>query len=551
MSYSKCETRVRATPTSLNLPLFLTGRTRFKDDQMRKVSNYITKKKQFFSNRCNNEKDVKTRAVLDLRNSVAVKPTPTEACSDLHITKLTRILKEDKPWYLPPNLYNTTKVPFAERRGYLGAYWPKTREAVGKFMEQETPESVRSQALKKEHWQFYEKPDNVELLFAPANKHKGVFLTNARNRRATARSMISNPSAVYRSPSEPSAATYFPQQHELLYNVSPPTLEPKPNPHLFLPHTSVADKGSTLIPRHTSFRPAVGRYETRFAKICGCGGKILAPDLQLMVEREKRFKFRRLPYKKIDTHKYCSPDWSHVEGRGFRRLFRTPTGKPITLSKTIAKEKSKEKSKDKQDKLIKQLTLYADSKYINMINAPQKEPISIHSGGIASKPVGIHFNCMTKRKVRRQLRINKKIVFNSGSDRFPELDIRPVQLTARKLEDLKNSLPRERQLRDHPVMRKSIGQIKSKLYATPAHMRPAYEPNLRKRDFKFRPLPEPKVLITEKQLRPSDPELEFFFNKPIRPEDFMKTGIMSESKHSMHEGEPVKLEDNTPKVEVT
>ncbi|CAD7011355.1 unnamed protein product [Ceratitis capitata] len=186
--------------------------TRFKDDQMRKVSNYITKKKQFFQiaaitvNICNRlekvytQKDVKTRAVRDLRNSVVVKPTPTETCSDLHITKLTRILKEDKPWYLPPNLYNTTKVPFAERRGYLGAYWPKTREAVGKFMEQETPESVRSQALKKEHWQFYEKPDNVELLFAPANKHKGVFLTSEEmqcsKRRATARSMISNPSAV-------------------------------------------------------------------------------------------------------------------------------------------------------------------------------------------------------------------------------------------------------------------------------------------------------------------------------------------------------------------
>lgn len=318
--------------------------------------------------------------------------------------------------------------------------------------------------------------------------------------------------------------------------------DPAPNPHLFLRQTSVPDKCLPLIRRHISFDPAVGRYEVRFPMQCECTRKILTPGLRLIVDREKRLKFRRLPYRKLKTRSLCSPDWRHVKGRGFRRLFRVQTSKP--LSKTVGREKAREKGKEKTEHVGKQFVLYPDSKYINMINSPRKELISVHQGGIPKVPVRIRFNCIFRPVTRRQLRNNKKIVFNSGSERFPELEIRPVQLTAKQLNHLKNTLPPERQLRDYPITRKPISEIASHLYDTPVHMRPAYEPTLRKRLFKFSPLPEPKVLVSEKILHSSSPEVQLFYNKPVVAENFMKNRRKTDSSQHYSALE-ISVEENT------
>ncbi|XP_011203432.3 uncharacterized protein LOC105226301 [Bactrocera dorsalis] len=523
-----CETHVRTVSTPLNLPLFLSGRTRFRDDAWRKVPNYIEKKKHFYAKYCNEEKKVETRDVKDLKNMIGVNRARAERCTNLHITKITRQLGEDKAWNLPPNIYDTKREPYENKRGHLGSYWPKEAKKVTNIFEPTSVELARAR-VRKEQWKFYDLPTNADLLAAPSNQHKGVFLTNARDRRATARCMINEPSLVYRDPAEPSPAHYNPLRYQLAYNVSPPVYEPAPNPHLFLRRTSVPDKCLPLIRRHISFEPAVGRYDIRFPMHCACARKILTPGLRLIVDREKRLKFRRLPYKKLKTRNLCSPDWGHVKGRGFCRLFRISKALAKTLGREKFREKSKEKSKEKTEKVGKQFVLYPDSKYINMINSPRKDLISVHAGGTPKAPVRIRFNCIFRRVTRRQLRNNKKIVFNSGSERFPELEIRPVQLTVKQLEDLKNKLPPERQLRDYPITRRPLSQISSHLYDTPTHMRPAYEPALRKRLFKFRPLPEPKVLVSEKLFRSTNPEVQFFYNKPIVAENFMKDRRKTES----------------------
>nr|XP_014095721.2 uncharacterized protein LOC106621393 [Bactrocera oleae] len=523
-----CETNVRTVSTPLNLPLFLSGRTRFREDTWRKVPNYIEKKKHFYAKHCNEAKKVETRDERDLKNMIGVNGARPEPCTNLHITKITRELAEDKAWNLPPNIYDTQKQPYDKKRGHLGSYWRKEPKKVTNIFDPTSVELARAQ-VKKGQWKFYDLPTNADWLAAPSNRHKGVFLTNARDRRATARCMINEPSLVYRDPAEPSAAHYNPLLYQLAYNVSPPIYEPAPNPHLFLRRTSVPDKCLPLIRRHLSFEPAVGRYEIRFPMRCACTRKILTPGLRLIVDREKRFKFRRLPYKKLKTRKLCSPDWGHVKGRGFRRLFRLSKALNKTLGRERARDKAKEKGKDKTEKVGKQFVLYPDSKYINMINSPRKELISVHLGGTPKAPVRIRFNCILKRVTRRQLRNNKKIVFNSGSERFPELEIRPVQFTVKQLENLKNTLPVERQLRDYPITKKPLSEISSHLYDMPAHMRPAYEPTLRKRLFKFKPLPEPKVLVSEKLLRSSSPEVQFFYNKPIVAENFMKDRRKTES----------------------
>ncbi|XP_011195357.2 uncharacterized protein LOC105220612 [Zeugodacus cucurbitae] len=543
-----CETRVRTVSTPLNLPLFLSGRTRFRDDQWRKVPNYIEKKKHFYAKHCNEEKPGETRAEKDLKNLIGVDSVRSERCTNLHITKISRELSEEKAWNLPPNIYNTMWQPYESKRGHLGSYWRKLPRDVSNVFDPTSVELARANA-KKGEWKFYDLPTNADLLNAPPNRQKGVFLTNARNRRATARCMISQPSLVYHDPAEPSPVHYNPRLHELAYNVSPPIYEPKPKIHLFLRRSSVPDKCLPLIRRHISFEPAVGRYEVRFPHNCACARKILTPGLRLIIDREKRKKFRRLPYKKLKTRRLCAPDWGHVPGRGFRRLFRLPKtfgkaqGREKAKEKT--KEKAKEKAKDKSpDKLDRQFVLYPDSKYINMINAPRKELISVHQGGTPKAPIRIRFNCIFRRVTRRHLLNNKKIVFNSGSERFPELEIRPVQFTVKQLEALKNTLPPERRLHDRPVTQKSLSQITSHLYDMPAHMRPAYKPTLRKRLFKFKPLPEPKVLVSEKILRSKSPGVQYYYNKPVLAENFMKNHRKKE--HSQPNSTiEISIEENT------
>lgn len=182
-------------------------------------------------------KKVETRDVRDLKNMIGVNGARPEPCTNLHITKITRELAEDKAWNLPPNIYDTQKQPFDKKRGHLGSYWRKEPKKVTNIFDPTSVELARAH-VKKGQWKFYDWPTNADWLAAPSNRHKGVFLTSkqmlcflkfnavifttlldARDRRATARCMINEPSLVYRDPAEPSAAHYNPLLYQLAYNV--------------------------------------------------------------------------------------------------------------------------------------------------------------------------------------------------------------------------------------------------------------------------------------------------------------------------------------------
>lgn len=125
------------------------------------------------------EKKVETRAEKDLKNMIGVNRARPEPCTNLHITKITRELGEDKAWNLPPNIYDTLNEPYESKRGHLGSYWRKAPKMVSNMFEPTSVELARANA-KKGQWKFYDLPTNTDSLFAPPNRHKGVFLTSKR-----------------------------------------------------------------------------------------------------------------------------------------------------------------------------------------------------------------------------------------------------------------------------------------------------------------------------------------------------------------------------------
>lgn len=264
---------------------------------------------------------------------------------------------------------------------------------------------------------------------------------------------------------------------------------------------------------NTSFTAAPGRYDIRYSNICPCSSKLIyQPQLYLIIENEKRKKFRRLSYEKIKSKLYTSPDWRHVTGRGFRYLFKgAKPYKSITLS-------------NQGHIKLKNLQLYPDSKYIAMINNPVRTPLSLRSEQILNFLPKIKFNSIAKKITRKQLRNNKKIAFNSSQDRFRDSYRHPI-ITNKQIEEIKKSLPIERQFRDNPIMEKRVSQIKSKLYETPKHMLPNYEPKLRKKIFKFQPLPQAKVLVTEKDTNFIESSEDGYFLKKLKANIFFRDDV--------------------------
>lgn len=126
---------------------------------------------------------------------------------------------------------------------------------------------------------------------------------------------------------------------------------------MFYRLSTVPVKKNSIHISHISFTGAPGRYETRYPNICPCSSKLVYhPQIHLIIEREKRNKFRRLSYEKIKASLYTSPDWRHVKGRGFRHLF---TGaKPFKHIALSVQEGKKPKN----------IKLYPDAKYIAMID---------------------------------------------------------------------------------------------------------------------------------------------------------------------------------------
>lgn len=297
---------------------------------------------------------------------------------------------------------------------------------------------------------------------------------------------------------------------------------------MFLRNSCIPEKLPGLIRRHLSFEPGVGRYEVRFPKHCACGKKIFTPGLPLIIDREKRKKFRRIPYKKIKSHLYCAPDFTHVIGHGHTYVFRLPGSKkhqPKPLDKSLKRLFSPRAAQQ-----------FHDYRYINMILAPRRRRLSYFPSYInLYREQKVRFNCIVKVTViRRPLSKGKKLGFGGTAKRFSYVDYHSTVLTAAQARQIKESLPVERQLQDYPTTRTPLTEIKPRLLEwyteQKKEIRPIFE---RKGPAKLLQLPQPKLLVTEKDLLPDlKPGVAYrppvLYNKPIDIHEFFKTATTTD-----------------------
>ncbi|XP_061391384.1 uncharacterized protein LOC133326793 [Musca vetustissima] len=489
---------------SLDLPLFMASRVRFrKTFEQNTIRDYIGQKKELYLSEHgygkNQDKNTFIFRKYHYIFSENEKNRFPPECSTKPKGSIS--LGKEKSWQLPPNRYRQDYQPFANKAGLKGAYWRKLP----------TTKPLK-RISKKPKYHLYDLPKESEKMVTPCHCHKGQFLSNARDKRATTRCMIANPLTAYKDPMEPAPNTYDPKAPGKTYEPRGTSFQAL-NPHIFYRKSIVPLKPNSIHPPNISFLPGPGRYETRYRNLCPCpSSRKYLPDLELMVEREKRHKFRRMPYTKLKTQFYCSPDWRHVAGGGFRRLFRTATGpqKRQVVAEDIAKGKAK---------LVK---LFHDVKYINMILDPPHNLGSLRSEPLPQLPTRIKFDRMVKVITRKQLRTNRKLAFGSSSDRWKEDEQRQLPLTAQQVKELKEKLPPERRLHNKPIMMKKPDEIQSQLLKTPLHMLPNYVPKLRKRLFKFSPLPGAKILTDDADIRPGEPSKHGYYFRPLNEKLFFK-----------------------------
>lgn len=336
--------------------------------------------------------------------------------------------------------------------------------------------------------------------------------------------MVMDLNGCWRDPQDPGPVDTYYALHQIKHEMHPITTTPTPNPHLFLRNSSVPTKRDVRIRRNISFEPGPGRYDIRFPNMCPCArGRKIMPRLSVLIDKQKRFKFRRLPYKPIKSSKYCEPDWQHVVGKGHKHIFMM--GKhdlPQTQYKKLIKSKKTDEAKP--------LKMFADGKYLNMLVNPVRWPISTRDFPVPPYVPKIVYNSIAKRVIRKQLRNNKKIAFNSGQERWTD-GPRVIMLTQSQLEELKMSLPEDRRLYDHPMQLRESRMV-SRLHHVPEHMKVRYQPKLRKRLFKFLPIPGARVLVTDSDIRPDlvfDPDNPTgFYNRKIDEKEYYRDSVLAE-----------------------
>ncbi|KAH8280501.1 hypothetical protein KR018_008894, partial [Drosophila ironensis] len=500
------EDRQNFVATRMSLPLFMASRNRIKKENMPRVQKQFKLAGRHYNEDCQkeNSRQAYSRATYDhYRHITGYDKMPKNPYPERRRLQIDRSLTKWRSWQLAPNHYGVPPIPYQRLMGTKGTVFAKPHTNHSRVV------------IKPPPYCFYEIPSGIERLFSRDNIQKGIFLSNARDRRPTTHCMISNLTGCYRNPRDPGPCDTYTDKYEIRANAAPVTKTARPNPHLFLPLSCVPTKPHRLIPRHISMDPAPGRYCTSYPNVCPCpAGKKSVPQLQMLIDDQKRLKFRRLPFTRISRKKLCEPDWRHVPGQGHRHLF-------------LMTKKDKPKPQKPSKKPGKLISMYADAKYINMLSQPQHTPISIRPFPLAPYEPKITYNCAAKRTIRKQLKNNKKIAFNSGQDRWKD-GARPLQLTNRQLEALKAKLPPERRLMDYPIDLPEV--VASRLSQVPDHQRITYMPKLRKRLFKFLPIPGARVLVTDSDIRPDivfDPEHPTgLYRRKIDETTFFKDSVL-------------------------
>ncbi|KAH8355059.1 hypothetical protein KR093_004590, partial [Drosophila rubida] len=469
--------------TRMSLPLFMLSRNRIREDNMAGVQKQFKLAGQHYNTHCQQEnrgEEFSAATYAHYKHVTGFEKPPVQPYPEQRPLKCDRSLSTWRSYHQAPNRYGVLPEPYKRRMGSKGSVFAKIHTNRSRV------------CIKPPQPRFYEMPPELERFFKPENKQKGIFLSNARDHRPCSRAMVNDLTTCWRNPLEPGPTDTYTQFYEIKHNMTPPTTTTQDNPHLFLSQSCVPTKRSVLVRRNISFEPGPGRYDIRYPNVCpGERGRKSMPGLTVLIEKQKRFKFRRLPYMRINARKYSEPDWRHVVGHGHGHIFKM--GKH-----DLPKPQKKPATKGKKPE--KQLKMFADGKYLNMLVNPRQFPISIRDFPVPPYVPRIVYNCVAKRVTRKQLRNNKKIAFMSGQERWKD-GARPLQLTARQLEAIKESLPVERRLVDHPLELRA-SKIVSRLHHVPDHMRNTYMPKLRKRLFKFLPIPGARVLVSDSDISP-------------------------------------------------
>ncbi|XP_049307471.1 uncharacterized protein LOC105222589 [Bactrocera dorsalis] len=234
----------------VTLPLFLATRVSSK-----KSYEYKTRTEELIHKLCEEEKrpNTKMRSVYEKRiGKYAENPRP---CINLRRIKLVRDHIDTKYFHLPPNIYETNKIPFETRRGLGGAYWH--RSPTTKL----SPDNAH--ALK---WQFYNIPRDSDRFTDRHNHYKGKFRTSESKLTPKGHGTEWNSqSDLAENQNELAKDSQLNRRHLnwdiKSQNYDSRTNAAKPNPHVFLRNSCVPEKRMSYIPRHQSFQPAVGRYE--------------------------------------------------------------------------------------------------------------------------------------------------------------------------------------------------------------------------------------------------------------------------------------------------
>ncbi|EDW10176.1 uncharacterized protein LOC6580400 [Drosophila mojavensis] len=474
--------------TRMSLPLFMLSRNRLREDNLESVQKQFKLAGGHYNAYCqqeNRREEFSAATYNHYRHVTGFEKTPATPYPPKRPLRSNREMTTWRGYQHAPNRYGVLPEPYKSRMGSKGSVFAKMHVNKSRV------------SIKPPPPKFYEVPSEIERFFRPENKQKGIFLTNARERRPSSRLMVSDATMCWRNPSDPGPCETYYNRFEIQSIVSPKIIEKPDNPHLFLRHSCVPTKRSRILRPHISFEPCPGRYDIRYPNVCACErGKKTVPRLTIHIETQKRYKFRRLPYVKIRMRKYCEPDWRHVIGKGHRRLFKM--GKH-----DLPKPQMKKVEKKGGKKVEKQLKMFADAKYLNMLVNPRHLPISTRDFPAPPYVPRIVYNCIAKRVIRKQLRNNKKIAFMSGQERWKD-GVRVLQMTQRQLEEIKARLPEDRRLEDRPINLRASKML-SRLFIVPDRMRTTYVPMLRKRLFKFLPIPGARVLVTDSDIRPDLP----------------------------------------------
>lgn len=305
---------------------------------------------------------------------------------------------------LPPNRYTIKGMSLSEiinrQTGSKGPYSCFTVERKAETI----IGHLAPPKFKGSNTQFYNIPDLNRL-----NHPRNDFVMKIRE--SSIRPLF------FKNPSDPAPNQYNPKNYCMgAFKSSRKNMEfTKGNYYKFYPSTTVPET-ENIFTKNVSLQPAPGRYNPDVIA-CPCKkGCSYDPHLIHELEKEQRLRLRRKLFKyNINTEKLCySGKIRNIKGHGHTSIFNSKTNRLLVKSSI---------SLGKTTKADKHVSLFHDTKYIQMICNPRRDQISFSlTDEITPQTKSLRFNTIERPKMRCKLRMNRKIAFMASQPRFKDLE---------------------------------------------------------------------------------------------------------------------------------